>query len=932
MTASTPTEERAARWATWLVLGYVVLTVAAAAYLRVVTFSMRAVEPTRLDTAWQLELVYLADQGVWSGRDFHYARGPLWQALVWLAKGGPLTASPARVIAAMEASHMVLGVGVSVWLAFRIVQAGWLRLVALVLLCLVSYAAGISTLRAMLSVAIVVSYLPPEPDEPPGFRRALLPAALTTAGMLYSFDRAPLALVAIGVATFGEAFARRIRGQSPRPALLRAGWYVAALGATLAGAALVGLALGAHPLAYLPEQRKIASAYGALWTGWEAGVRPANIVALVALASVIALVPLASRKGPWLEPVWALSVLPAASFAAIVTDQGHGLVGIAPLLVVLVLWAARRTPVPGAVPRAAAALLATIALAGWFGAYRDAFWLSPKSARDALHALRHGTLDDSEFFTDISPAVSWVLREKARGALPCIALAPGLTIVHALARTDGPTLLTLRWTEQQQKRRARALDEAGCPYYVHELLAFDELRGSDWLLGEDFVTLAETYAPHETVGAATLVLARRSARVHAESSTLPSESTGRRIAFDAPGEIAIPLGAVVRGEHLVVLEHTLEVEKLARTLGALPRVEFRFERAGVPVSDYRQLFHAALGRRTRAMLSPDSAAAEWRWIAARPPRHERAADTLRLRFSRQGRLSPARGELLVHSLTALAPPPLPEAAPPAACDAKLDLTREVELGRALPRNVAPRIAGRGFELHPNPPPVHAAEIFFPVRPCEDTCLFAELEVRAPPGSGDGVDFEVHALEQDERPRLVAERVAPGQHLPLEVALWPWAGRAPLLRFGTKNGAGVENDYAVVSRAELGRCSSRTALVDALRGGWASVGGSYQIEGRALRLPAETRELRYRTRVSKDTCLFAGAADPNGRSTLEVYVVVDDVAHRVEKRRIDKPEAPIGLHDWEGRDLELVLKVVPSAASPSAVSLDDPRLARCPVVP
>lgn len=928
MSASSPASERRARWAIRLVLAYLAVSVAAAAYLRAATFSLRALEPTRLDTAWQLELVFLADQGVWSGRDFHYARGPLWQALTWLAKGGPFAASPAQVIAAMEASHMLLGIAASVWLTWRVVQSGWARVVALVALALVSYAAGISTLRAMLSVAIVVSYLPD--GEAPSFRKALLPAALTTFGLLYSFDRVPLALSAVTVAVAAEAIARFRRREPVRPALSRGGWYAAALAATLAAAAVGALAAGANPLAYVPEQRRIASAYGALWTGWEAGVRPANIVALGVAAAVLAGIPLLRRSGRWVEPVWVLSVLPAASFAAIVTDQGHVFVGIAPLFVVLVLWAARQVGDDSSAPRIAAALLAAVAFAGWFGSYRDALWLRPRNALAALHALRHGAPDDGSFTTDITPAAEWV--GKRRDALPCIALAPGLTIVHALSRVSGPTLLTLRWTEDQQRERARALDAAACPYYVHELLAFEDPRGSDWLLGEDFVTIAETYAPHEAVGAASLVLARRGERALAERRDLPSPATGQRLAFDAPGEIAIPLGAPVRGEQLVALDYTLEVPEPSRWVGALPGIEFRFEQAGAPVSEYRQFFHAAVGRRVHSMASADAAAAEWRWIAGRPPLREVSADTLRLRFRRQGRLSPEHGELLVHSVSVLSPPALPPSAPAAECTPKLDFTQELERGRALPRNVAPRLAGRGFELHPNPPPLHVAEIFFDVRPCEDSCLFADLEVRAAPGSGDGVEFEVHLVDRAERPRLVAERVAPGTHLPVEVALWPWAGRSALLRFGTKNGADTRNDYAVVSRAELGRCSARTAIADAIRGGWAKVSGSFELSGQDVRLPAETREIRYRARISKDTCFSARGS---GAATVETYVVVDEIAHRVDKRRVREDAqaiGPIGLHDWEGRDVELVLKSVPETGVTAGLVLQRAELGRCPEAP
>ncbi|MBK8998069.1 MAG: hypothetical protein IPM35_20285 [Myxococcales bacterium] len=91
---------------------------------------------------------------------------------------------------------------------------------------------------------------------------------------------------------------------------------------------------------------------------------------------------------------------------------------------------------------------AAVAFAGWFGSYRDALWLRPRNALAALHALRNGAADDGSFTTDITPAAEWV--EKRRGALPCIALAPGPIVARA-SRVSVSTLLTLRWTEAQQR-------------------------------------------------------------------------------------------------------------------------------------------------------------------------------------------------------------------------------------------------------------------------------------------------------------------------------------------------------------------------------------------------------------------------------------------------------------------------------------------------
>lgn len=921
-----PASDRAARWAAGVAVAYVVLVAASAAYLRLGTFSLRAVEPTRLDTAWQLELVYLADLGQWSGRDFHYARGPLWQALVWLAKGGPHVASAAGVVTGMEVSHMLLGAAVAWLLAWRFVKSAWLRVAVFLALSLVSYGAGISTFRAMLTVAILVSQLP-DPDRAPSFRGALLPALLGVIGLLYSFDRFPLALASVAALLVSELVARARRKQSLGPAWRRAGWFALALMAWASVFGALALLLGANPLAYVPEQRRIARAYGALWTDWEAGVRPENVAALVVLAALIGVVPILGRGRRWLESAWVLAALPSAMFAVIVTDRGHVFVGIAPLLVVLVLYAAQNAS--WVVPRFSAALLALVAFAGWFGSYPDSVWLSPRHPLAALELARHGAAEDAAYSTDVSRTLDWVKGRQGEGPLSCIALAPALTMVHALARVGGPTLLTLRWTEEQQRLRARALEAAACPYYVHQQLGFDDQRGPDWVLGEDFVTIAELYAPKRQIGVATTLLEWRPTRAHAERSPLPSPLLGRVEVVEVPSELSIPLGAEVKADELVALELGLHAEGLGAAVGALPAIEFRFESRGQPLSEYRQLFHATLGKRFSSLLSPDAISAEWLWMTGEKTHSRVVADSVRLRFRRLGRLSPERLSVELHSATLIRAPSAgaPAAAP--ACQSSANLVAELGAGHAFPRNVAARLEPSAFQIHPNLPPAHVAEVFFPIRPCESTCLFATLEVRAPVGSGDGVDYEIHVIDRELRPRVLSEHLRPGEHVPVEIALWPWAGRDTLLRVGTGIGQDPTNDWSVVASPYLGRCSARTGLADALREGWANASGSYELSGTDVKLPAETRELRYRARITKDSCLMAGV---RGRSTFEAYVVIDGIAHRIEKRRVERDPIEVGpyyLYDWDGRDVELVLKSVADANEPEPVTLVAPRLARCP---
>ena len=137
----------------------------------------RMLEWNRVDTAWQLELVWLARHGSFSGRDFDYARGPLWQVIATLPTALFRSPSAATILAGMEAGFFALGAVIAGWVGLRRIRAGWPRIAGFLVLTGLSFGVGVSTFRALLSTAVVLSLV----DRRPSFRGALAPAALATA-------------------------------------------------------------------------------------------------------------------------------------------------------------------------------------------------------------------------------------------------------------------------------------------------------------------------------------------------------------------------------------------------------------------------------------------------------------------------------------------------------------------------------------------------------------------------------------------------------------------------------------------------------------------------------------------------------------------------------------------------------------------------------
>jgi hypothetical protein len=272
------------------------------------------------------------------------------------------------------------------------------------------------------------------------------------------------------------------------------------------------------------------------------------------------------------------------------------------------------------------------------------------------------------------------------------------------------------------------------------------------------------------------------------------------------------------------------------------------------------------------------------------------------------------------ALHAPKPAPTPTAK---SCVSSLDLRGEVAAGRAVGRMVHARAEADGFSLHPNPYPESRAELFFPVRACNGTCLSADLVVSSQ--HGDGVDFQAHIVESSiKRPLLFAHYLTPGQARHVEVAL-PGGPSAAWIRLGTLNHEDTTADYSFVAHPRLRPCSARGPIFRALDEKLAKREGeavyreapeeiAFGPLGGAVRLPIV---------VTRDTCLsveLETRAMPSTRFEYYVWLVDGDVEHRLMTESVPGGSKVVrdslALFDWDSRRVEILLVAFARNAAPT----------------
>lgn len=888
---------------------YLTAALAASWYFRSRTLDYRGLEVGRLDFAWQLELAWQALHGHWVGRDLTHARGPLWQLVATLGLGDTTRLAPA--VASIELAFRTLGVAAASGIAFLTLERSRERLLGALLLASLAFGAGIATFRGLLSLAIIVSFAPARERSRLGPWLAGVCIALAA---WLSVDRALLGVASVFAMVVYEALACWRRRASLGPLLWRVRSVALGFLVTTVAASSVALALGFSPLGYVRDQRALADAYVALSAPWGAGVRMQNVIALLVVAATLSLLPLLVARLRFVAGQWLMGSLPCAAFALILPDAGHVYVALLPLLGTLVLTAV--DSVHSRLLRTSYGLLASVALFGWFGARPGDLWLRPSIFWDAYQAARGAFHGQPDFETEVSQVVRFA-RESGD---PCMGFAPPLTVAHALADLPGPTELSLRWSEAQRRALADKLRASSCTHYVHQLMALDSPRGSEWLLGTDFITLAEYYEREKQLAPSLLVLRRREVPLRLERRDL--ELKERAVTISVPGEATWHLGEAVSGDTLLRLNMALRGPNWAVRTGSMPELSYQLESKGEPLGSPRPLFHAEPNQFGDVYVAIDAASLEERWLLGTgTPR--RTADRIRIWAKPRGRLHPEAVTVELTTTEAIQPPP-PAPQPAEGCG-PIELVHALNAGLAVPRMVAPRVEDDGFNLHPNPFPEARAEVFLPLGPCTDSCLSMDLSVRST--RGDGVEFEAHQLQSShERPLLFSRLLRPSDSRHVEVPLREYVGNS-WLRLGTLSAENSTADFAFVSNAKVDRCSSRGSVTSALERGSAKIeGGAVYVDrsgeiafgptGGAVRLPLT---------VASHTCLaleLESRAEPDVTFEYVAWLVVDGVEHRLFVKHIPggAPKerlGPIDLFDWESRAVELLLVAFSPHAPSSA---------------
>lgn len=870
---------------TGLVIAYFAASAAAMGYVRGSLWSLAAYHEDPIDIAWRLELIWRALRGEWSLLHFQYPRGPLWQlagALAGVLGGG----DPGWTLALLHLGLQWLSLGVVTAVVFRGVRPGWGRALAVLGAATLTDASGIATFRAFLPLAVVVIYLWPTRRV---WASAFLAAGLTLAAALVSLDRLPIVLASVTVAAFAELLFARVDRTPFAPAARRFARHALATGAGLGVLAAALVLAGVDLETLVREQLAIGAAYaGGMSAAWRAAVVREHVALFFGgcLAVGVWAVRRDEDAAARRRSVWLLACAPGAAFALVRTDPGHIAMSLAPLVVAL-YPVALGGEVRREWRRGLALGLAAVATTLWFVEHPDNLAGHPRVLRRTLQVARGERRPAQGFESELAAAMRWVEDEPG-----CVAVSADISALHALADRDGPTVLSIRWDDQQRARLADSIVAAHCPRFVYSVRNYPT-PGTSWPFGADFVEVARHYGPDTRLGVSTLGMRRR-----AEPLAIDTRAIGEAFSetVELPGELRVPLRETVRTTDLIEVELELSMGRWRAWAGGTPLLEWRFERDGQPVSGWRWAWPVGVGRRASIFLAPDTEAAEWHWMGYSPAQRPRPADTLAFRLSSRGIASPESVEARVHEVRRWRRPAPPDA-PAEACVAEADLTARVHRGDAYVRFDAPRPRGDRFTLRPRAEGERLAEVVFDVTPCADTCVSGAFALQASDVS-DGAQVELHAMELPARSLVFHDTLTPGASATrFEASLAQWTGRPVLLRFGALRVDSWWYDNVQVIGPRISRCTARRPLSEA------ALPEGVEARGEDLAFARDAPPLEVPFTVVRGTCLRAGV---DGRGWLEVQVGERELDHVLVDRavRAPVPTEEWSLHDFVGRSVTL----------------------------
>lgn len=815
------------------VAAYAICALGFAAWLRARLLDDRLLESQMLELSWQLQLPWRAAHGEWVGRDFHYPLGPLYQWIA-LAGGGFGFHSPGAALAGYDIGFGLVALAASAFVAVSAASRPWPRVAVFAALVFVTLFGPVAAVRGLCLVLVVVLYAADDDRDAPSPRRALAVGAALGAGMLVSYERGVMGVVALVAMAGYEVLVRRTAGASPSPAVRRLALAIAAcLLVQLALAALAALA-GADYFEYLAQQMRLARSYTLAMAAPGEPDSLSGPMALVLCAAALALLLASARARDPVAGCWLVGTFPSLVAALVRTDPSHVWLALVPPVTALVAVAARQHERGRWRLSLAAALPVALLLLAWLGSHPMSVRAhGPELAWQIARHLRGDLVADAAYQGTLTRTVAFVRERKSREGIACVGLHEGADGIHAIVDVPGPTETTLRWSPGIQEELAERIVRDRCPYFVQRLCSF-AFEGCGWAFGPDALAVARLYEPDRPLGPDTWALRLRDRPAPARETALRLRRGGGVHEIALPGTVSIELDRPVPAEHLIAFDYTLTVPGWQRFVGGTPVVRVTFGDTDGRAFPALYMTNLEVGRRARGVLPVHAEAAERRFYTGIGARNPRQADRVAIDVVPQGHVPPRHARLEIHGVREVAPgAPARPPDDPGACVPEADLLALVERGDAMPRAMSPIFEGGSMFVHPNPFPEAQAEVFVPLMPCADRCLHVRGRV-SDPGRGDGVRLEVHVLDREVRTLVADEPLGVARpSVALELDLQPWHGRDVLIRLGVEPNASSDFDWTWIDELRVGACSE-TTVASLVRAGAAIYGSDARpiLEGRA----------------------------------------------------------------------------------------------------
>ncbi|HJL15578.1 MAG TPA: hypothetical protein RMH99_07985 [Sandaracinaceae bacterium LLY-WYZ-13_1] len=864
MTGREPTEARRRVDPAWIVLGLATALLVLRAVARYLSYDLYEVELSPFDAGWTLQYPWRASRGEWVGRDFVMPRGPLFQALSWAGSG--FGRAPWRwTVPGNELAFALPALALGFRLVRRALEGTRARAGTLAILAGLVLWGPSDALRwmATLGVAVVFAFPPRSPTDRPREPRSedgALAGVGVTALLLLSFERGIMALASVMLIAGVGALAGRAVIPA-RAQARRAGTFAGVfLGSQIVVEAAARIASGSY-LDYLSQQVLLSQAYAITMRAGE-GARHAPLIGLgIALVLISVFLWLRHRRSV-ADAALLVGVSPMLVAGLVRNDPPHIFMAAAVPVGALALVGFRQLEAARTAAFTVTAGLLAISLLALVPTHREPLgeWagLAAMVSADERERLRARAAD---YQGDHRHVLAWLRELRRRGELDCVGLDESLGSVHAIADVDGP--VGLRWNQRLQAHRAEAIAARACSHYVHRIFSFDMRdQWSGWIFGRDLVAIARHYRPTRMLGPAVVGMARRPAPAPVERRDLEATGVGEWHELALGEGLELRFARPIPVTSLVRMAYEIQAPRAARMLDAVPTPEIAFVEAGTGAEVLVQpvMFMNFAGPQAR-IVTPDTWAAEHRWIAGVTPHRARVVDRLRLRVGTSDAvLAPDTIRVRIDGLTELPPPPVERPAHAPIAGASITPADTWARFAVLDRD------GPHFQLEPHPEERLEASAFAPLRPALGDVLRGRVYLAA--DRGDGASFQVEAIDpagsQDAR-RVVLRSgpLAAGDARRFELPLGPWVDRRIWLRVTTRPEGDADWDWVRFADLQVSADARHRTVAGALRAGVATSTHEPRVQGYGdvllhPRAPGETpATLRLPLEGLADGCLLTG---------------------------------------------------------------------------